>query len=169
MTPSTYPRPGKRVTEDAVRYRSFLTCPHCARSIDMTVKGLDWTIKSPTDIATRLMAQSRQFEQEVLYVVSLNTKNIALAEPHVAYVGNVSSALVRVCELLREPVRLGASGLILAHLHPSGDTTPSPDDLHLTAEVLAGARLLDLDLLDHIVFGRDRYTSLRDRGVTFSR
>lgn len=55
------------------------------------------------------------------------------------------------------------------HNHPSGDPTPSPDDLHLTAEVLAAGRLLDIALLDHIVLGSDTYVSLRDRGISFDR
>ena len=57
--------------------------------------------------------------------------------------------------------------MILVHNHPSGDPTPSPDDLHLTAEALAAGRLLDIDLLDHLVIGHDAWISLRDRGVAF--
>ena len=59
--------------------------------------------------------------------------------------------------------------MILVHNHPSGDPTPSPDDLHLTAEALAAGRLLDIGLLDHLVIGHDAYVSLRDRGVAFDR
>jgi DNA repair protein RadC len=78
-----------------------------------------------------------------------------------AYQGNVSASLVRVGELFRDAVRLDAAGVILVHNHPSGDPTPSPDDLHLTAEALAAGRLLDIDLLDHLVIGHDAYVSLR--------
>jgi len=85
------------------------------------------------------------------------------------YTGNISSSLVRVGELFRDAVRLDAAGIILVHNHPSGDPTPSPDDLHLTAEALAAGRLLDIDLLDHLVIGHDAYASLRDRGVIFDR
>ena len=85
------------------------------------------------------------------------------------YQGNVSASLVRVGELFRDAVRVNAAGLILVHNHPSGDPTPSPDDLHLTAEALAAGRLLDIALLDHLVIGHDAYESLRDRGVAFDR
>ena len=85
------------------------------------------------------------------------------------YTGNVSASLVRVGELFRDAVRLDAAGIILVHNHPSGDPTPSPDDLHLTAETLAAGRLLDIDLLDHLVISHDAYVSLRDRGVSFDR
>jgi len=74
-----------------------------------------------------------------------------------------------VGELFRDAVRLNASGLILVHNHPSGDPTPSPDDLHLTAEALAAGRLLDIALLEHLLIGHDAYLSLQDRGVAFDR
>ena len=85
------------------------------------------------------------------------------------YQGNVSASLVRVGELFRDAVRLDAAGAILVHNHPSGDATPSPDDLHLTAEALVAGRLLDIDILDHLVIGHDAYVSMRDRGISFDR
>ncbi|MEO5940277.1 MAG: DNA repair protein RadC [Candidatus Limnocylindrales bacterium] len=127
-----------------------------------------WTIRSPRDVADRLMLQMGRLEREELRIVLLNTKNVVLRVATV-YQGNVSSSLVRVGELFRDAVRLNASGVILVHNHPSGDPTPSPDDLHLTAEALAAGRLLDIDLLDHLVVGHDAYVSLRDRGVSFDR
>ena len=85
------------------------------------------------------------------------------------YQGNVFTALVRVGELFRDAVRQSAAGVILVHNHPSGDPTPSPDDLHLTAEAVAAGRLLDVPVLDHLVIGHDAFVSLRDRGVAFER
>jgi DNA repair protein RadC len=125
-------------------------------------------IRSPGDVADRLILQMGRLEREELRVVMLNTKNVVLRVATV-YQGNVSSSLVRVGELFREAVRVNASGVILVHNHPSGDPTPSPDDLHVTAEALAAGRLLDIDLLDHLVIGHDAYVSLRDRGVAFDR
>jgi len=127
-----------------------------------------WSIRSPRDVADRLILQMGRLEREELRVVILNTKNVVL-RVSTAYVGNVSASLVRVGELFRDAVRLDAAGVILVHNHPSGDPTPSPDDLHLTAEALAAGRLLDIDLLDHLVIGHDAYVSLRDRGVSFDR
>ncbi len=127
-----------------------------------------WTVRSPGDVADRLILQMGRLEREELRVVMLNTKNVVLRVA-IVYQGNVSSSLVRVGELFREAVRVNASGVILVHNHPSGDPTPSPDDLHLTAEALAAGRLLDIDLLDHLVIGHDAYVSLRDRGVVFDR
>jgi DNA repair protein RadC len=127
-----------------------------------------WSIRSPRDVADRLILQMGRLEREELRVVLLNTKNVVLRIVTV-YQGNVSSSLVRVGELFRDAVRVNATGLILVHNHPSGDPTPSPDDLHLTAEALAAGRLLDIDLLDHLVIGHDAWVSLRDRGVSFDR
>jgi DNA repair protein RadC len=127
-----------------------------------------WTIRSPRDVADRLILQMGRLEREELRVVLLNTKNVVLRISTV-YQGNVSSSLVRVGELFRDAVRLNATSVIIVHNHPSGDPTPSPDDLHLTAEALAAGRLLDIDVHDHLVIGHDAWVSLRDRGVSFER
>ena len=127
-----------------------------------------WTIRGPRDVADRLILQMGGLEREELRVVILDTKNHVLRVATV-YQGNVSASLVRVGELFRDAVRLNAASVILVHNHPSGDPTPSPDDLHLTAEALAAGRLLDIALLDHLVIGHDAFVSLRDRGVSFDR
>jgi DNA repair protein RadC len=127
-----------------------------------------WAVRAPRDVADRLMVEMGSLEREELRVVLLNTKNAVLRVVTV-YQGNVSASLVRVGELFRDAVRISAAGVILVHNHPSGDPTPSPDDLHLTAEALAAGRLLDIDLLDHVVIGHAAFVSLRDRGVSFDR
>lgn len=127
-----------------------------------------WSVRSPRDVADRLVLQMGRLEREELRVVLLNTKNVVLRIATV-YQGNVAASLVRVGELFRDAVRLNATGVILVHNHPSGDPTPSPDDLHLTAEALAAGRLLDIQLLDHLVIGHDAWVSLRDRGIAFDR
>jgi len=125
-----------------------------------------WSVRSPRDVADRLMPHMSQLEREELRVLLLNAKNVVLRQATV-YQGNVSAALVRVAELFRDAVRIHAAGVIVVHNHPSGDPEPSPDDLHLTAEAIAAGRLLDIPLLDHIVIAGTAYVSLRDRGVAF--
>jgi DNA repair protein RadC len=127
-----------------------------------------WTIRSPRDIAERLLVDIGHLEREELRVVLLDTRNGVLGMPTV-YRGNVSAALVRIAELFRDAVRRHAARLILVHNHPSGDPTPSSDDLHMTAEAVAAGRLLDVAVLDHLIFGHGRWVSLRDRGVAFER
>ncbi len=133
----------------------------------------DWpagrlTVRAPRDLADRLILQMGRLEREELRVVLLNTRNAVLAIETV-YRGNVSTALVRVGELFRDAIRQHAAGLILVHNHPSGDPTPSPDDLHLTAEAVGAGRLLDVPVLDHLIIGHEAFVSLRDRGIPFDR
>jgi DNA repair protein RadC len=126
------------------------------------------TIRGPRDLGDDLVVELGRLEREEMRVVLMDTRNGILATPTV-YRGNVSVALVRIAELFRDAVRLHASRLILVHNHPSGDPTPSPDDLHLTAEAVAAGRLLDIAVLDHLVIGHGTWISLRDRGVAFDR
>jgi len=127
-----------------------------------------WVIRGPSDLASRLMADLGHLPSEELRVVLMDTRNGVLGMRSV-YRGNVSAALVRIGELFRDAVRLHAARLILVHNHPSGDPTPSPDDLHMTAEAVAAGRLLDIAVLDHLVIGHGSFVSLRDRGVAFDR
>ena len=147
---------------------TFARCPLCEGDIPLDTQGLNWMIRSPRDVTDRLTITLGQLEREELHVLLLNAKNRVMRDVTV-YVGNVSASLVRISELFTEAIRENASGVILVHNHPSGDPTPSPDDLHVTAEALAAGRLLDIDVHDHIVVARDGYASLRDRGVTFDR
>src|SRR5204863_9077749 len=109
-----------------------------------------------------------QLEREELRVVVLDTKNHVLRVATV-YQGNVSASLVRVGELFRDAVRLNGTSVILVHNHPSGDPTPSPDDIHLTGEALAAGRRLETAVLDHLVVGPDAFVSPRARGVALDR
>ncbi len=105
-------------------------------------------------------------EQEHLRVILLDTKNY-VQSIHTVYQGNVNTALVRVAEVFREAVRTNSPSLIVAHNHPSGDPTPSPEDIHVTEQIVAAGKLLDVDVLDHLIIGRQRYVSLKERGLGF--
>jgi DNA repair protein RadC len=124
------------------------------------------TVQSPQDVANLVMAEMDLLDQEHLRVLLLNTKNQVLAMPEV-YKGNVNSTLVRVGELFREAVREGCPALIVVHNHPSGDPTPSRDDVEMTRQMVEAGQLLGIDVLDHIVIGRQSYVSLRERGLGF--
>jgi len=84
------------------------------------------------------------------------------------YRGSVSSSQIRVGEIFREAVRKNASALIVIHNHPSGDPTPSPDDVAVTRAILQAGKMLDVDVLDHLVIGAGRWVSLKERGLGFS-
>ncbi|MDX1520385.1 MAG: JAB domain-containing protein, partial [Anaerolineae bacterium] len=83
------------------------------------------------------------------------------------YVGNVNSSIIRVAEVFRDAVRHNATALILAHNHPSGDPTPSPEDVNVTRSVVAAGNLLGIEVLDHLVIGHQRFVSLKERGLGF--
>ena len=123
-------------------------------------------MRSPADVAGLLMVEMGYLEQEQLRVLLLNTRHQVVRQV-VVYQGNVNASLVRVGELFREAVRDNATAVILCHNHPSGSPDPSPEDVALTRAAVQAGRLLDIEVLDHIVVGRGRYVSLRDRGLGF--
>jgi DNA repair protein RadC len=123
-----------------------------------------WRVAHPRDVAERLGPAMRHLEREELRVLVLNTKNAVLAASTV-YVGNLAGSSVRVGEVFREAVRRQAAALVVVHNHPSGDPTPSADDLRITAELVEAGRLLDIELLDHVVVAADRWVSIRALGM----
>ena len=142
------------------------SCPHCGGPLELSTVGARWHVHRAADVADRLLVQLGALEREELHVVLLDVKCAVIAQQPL-YLGNISTVLVRVGELFSEAVRRNAAGVILVHNHPSGDATPSPDDLHLTAQAIAAGRLLDIPVLDHLVIAGSTYISLRERGVTF--
>jgi len=118
------------------------------------------------DVAGLLMLHMAELEQEQLRLVLLNTKHDVIGWP-VVYTGGLRTAVVRVGEVFREPIRHNASAMIVAHNHPSGDPTPSPEDVRLTQELVQMGKQLDIDVIDHLVIGRGRWVSLRSKGLGF--
>ena len=123
-------------------------------------------VRTPTDIANLLMLEMSLLEQEHLRVVMLDSKNFII-RIHTVYAGSLNSAVVRVGEVFREAIRANSASLILVHNHPSGDPTPSPEDVRVTELIVEAGKLLDIDVLDHLVIGRNRYVSLKERGLGF--
>lgn len=122
-------------------------------------------VQSPADLAAIAMPLLARREQEELHVAVVDGRNGLLAL-HQVYVGTATGTSVRIAELLRPVVDGGGVGFALVHNHPSGDPEPSEEDLQLTAEVAAAARLLDLEFLDHLVIGRGRWASIRSQRPT---
>jgi len=124
-------------------------------------------VRSPADLANLLMSSMNTLEQEQLNVVLLNTKNRVMGNKEVCC-GSLNSATIRVAEIYREPIRQNAAAIILVHNHPSGDPSPSPEDVRLTAAAREAGELLDIELLDHLIIGRQAFVSLRERGLGFA-
>jgi DNA repair protein RadC len=113
-----------------------------------------------------LGAELAQETQERLCVVLLNTKAEVLAVRDV-YRGTVDESAVRVAEVLRPAVRENCPTIVMVHNHPSGDPTPSPQDILVTRNVRQSAEMMDIDLADHVVIGTRGYVSLKEKGLGF--
>ncbi len=124
-------------------------------------------INSPADAAALVLYEMSALEQEHLRVILLDRRNRVL-EVTELYRGSVSSSQVRVGEIFKAAIRKNASALIVVHNHPSGDPTPSPDDVAVTRAIVQAGKMLDVDVLDHMVIGQGRWVSLKERGLGFS-
>ena len=120
------------------------------------------TINCPEDVFTLLGPEMSALAQEQLRVLLLNTRNKVMGQ-RIVYQGNVNSSIVRPAEVLRAAVIESAPSIIIAHNHPSGDPTPSPEDVSITRELVQGGKLLGIDVMDHIVIGGDKWVSLKER------
>lgn len=124
-------------------------------------RGLDFS--SPDTIAQYYMEDMRHKKKEVMKLLLLNTKSRLIAENDVS-TGTVNMALVSPRELFVEALQKNAVSIILLHNHPSGDPTPSREDLQITQRVRQAGDLIGVELLDHIIIGDNRYISLREIG-----
>lgn len=133
----------------------------------LTSPGLDRpVIRCPAD-AARLVLDMGLLDQEHLRTLLLNTKNHVLGV-HEVYKGSLNSSLIRIGELFKEAIRQNCAAIILVHNHPSGDPSPSRDDLQVTRQAVAAGKLLDLEVLDHLVICRgERWLSMKERGLGF--
>jgi len=127
---------------------------------------LSAAISSPEDAAELVRYDLQAFDQENLWVILLDTRNRKIDIEKV-YKGSLNVSLVRVGELFKAALQRSAAGIILAHNHPSGDPTPSPEDAALTRAAIQAGKLLDVDVLDHLVIGHNSYVSMKEKGLGF--
>lgn len=124
-------------------------------------------ITSPADAANLLMSEMSFLEKEHLRLILMDTRNRVLSTPTI-YVGSLNTSVVRVGELFRAAIKENAAAFIVAHNHPSGDPSPSPEDVSVTRQIVQAGSLLSIEVLDHIVIGHNRFVSLKERGLGFS-
>ena len=122
--------------------------------------------RSPQDVFNLQGAEMELLDQEHLRVLLLNTKNEVQSVREI-YVGNVNSSVVRVAEVLRPAIRENCPSIIVVHNHPSGDPTPSPEDILVTRRIRSSGEMMDIDLLDHIIIGGKSFVSLKEKGMGF--
>ena len=124
-------------------------------------------IHSPQDAYHIIQPFLQHLDHEQLWVLVLDTRNRVMSLVAL-YKGSVNSSQVRVAEVFRQAILENAPAIILAHNHPSGDPTPSPDDIAITRAIKEAGDLLDIQILDHLVIGLGRFVSLKERGLGFA-
>lgn len=124
-------------------------------------------ITSPADAANLLMSEMSFLDKEHLRLILMDTRNQVLGTPTI-YIGSLNTSVIRIGELFRAAIKENAAAFIVAHNHPSGDPSPSPEDVSVTRQIVQAGSLLNIDVLDHIVIGHNRFVSLKERGLGFS-
>lgn len=130
----------------------------CKRNIKSDGKS---QIASPRDIFDYCKDMMYE-EQEILRLICLNTKNYILASKDV-FKGGLSTSIVDVKIILRDAIRLTSSSIVIVHNHPSGDPSPSKEDLHVTARLNDACKIMGISLIDHIIVGKNQYVSLKEK------
>lgn len=123
-------------------------------------------ITCPEDAAPRFVAAMGDGLQEQFCILHLDNKN-AVIRMRMVYQGSAHSAVMRLGEIFREAVRDNAVRVIVAHNHPSGDLTPSPEDVSATREIVNAGKLLDIEVLDHLIIGSRGHLSMKGKGLGF--
>ena len=123
-------------------------------------------IAQPQDVANLIMLEMGYLKQEQLRVLCLDTKNHVVAQ-QVVYQGTVNSSVVRVAEVFKPAITHTCPAIVVVHNHPSGDPTPSPEDVRTTDQLRRAGELLDIDLLDHVIVGQHKWVSLKEHGLGF--
>ena len=121
-----------------------------------------YQIKSPVDAANLVMPEMAYLDHEQMRILVLDTKN-QVVENISRYQGTVNSSVLRAAEVYRPAIIRNCPGVIICHNHPSGDPTPSPEDIAVTEQLVQAGRQLDIELVDHLIIGNQRFISLKER------
>jgi DNA repair protein RadC len=122
-----------------------------------------YTIRSPEDAAAYLMTDMTSLSQEHFVVLFLNVKNEVLHKQTV-FIGSLNSSIVHPREIFREAVKRSAASIVVAHNHPSGNPSPSPEDIEVTKRLIEAGLIMGIELLDHLIIGDHKFISLKEKG-----
>ncbi|MFJ7753268.1 RadC family protein [Peribacillus muralis] len=122
-----------------------------------------YVIRSPEDGANYCMEEMRFLSQEHFVCLYLNTKNQVLQKTTV-FIGSLNASIVHPREVFKEAFRRSAASIICLHNHPSGDPTPSREDIEVTKRLVECGRIIGIEVLDHIIIGEHKYVSLKEKG-----
>ena len=130
-----------------------------AKRISRPLESSCISIKNTEDVSNLLMDELRYEKREIVKVLILNTKNVVQKIIDIT-IGGTSSAIIKPKDVLVEAIKMGMPKVILVHNHPSGDSTPSKSDFNMTDKICESAKILGIDLLDHVVIGDGNFTSI---------
>ena len=129
----------------------------------MTVSPKIEVVRGPEDVAHFAMPRYRFEDKEHFAIVVLNTKNHIIAMPDIS-IGSLTASVVHPREVFREALKYPAASIILLHNHPSGDPSPSREDIAVTQRLAKAGKILDIPVLDHVIIGDNRFVSLKEMG-----
>ena len=121
-------------------------------------------IKSAEDVVSVVKHKFFKDTQEVVRLLCLNTKNNIISIKEV-FKGSLNSSIVHPREIFKEAVNLSAASIILCHNHPSGDPTPSIEDINITKRIKSCGQIMGIELLDHVILGKNKFISLKEKGI----
>ncbi|ENQ3077943.1 DNA repair protein RadC [Bacillus sp. JJ864] len=122
-----------------------------------------YSIRNPEDCARYMMEEMRFLQQEHFVCLYLNTKNQVMHRQTV-FIGSLNASIVHPREVFKEAFRRAAASIICLHNHPSGDPTPSREDIEVTKRLVECGRIIGIEILDHIIIGDHKFVSLKDKG-----
>ncbi len=123
----------------------------------------DRSIRSPEDGYNLFKQFLGELDREYFVVMCLDVKNQPTAI-NVCHIGSLNSSIVHPREVMKSAILSNACSVLVAHNHPSGNPTPSPEDIDVTKRLKEAGELMGIDLLDHLVVGENRFVSLKDKG-----
>ena len=134
------------------------------KEVSTNCPGLTYAIKSPDDAAAigREFMRIHEESEEYMYMICMNMKNKVIGVFEISH-GTVNASLVQPREVFQKALLANAVSIILMHNHPSGDPTPSRQDIEITTRLVEAGKIVGVEVLDHIVIG-DRYSSLKEKG-----
>lgn len=122
------------------------------------------TIRQPADVQALLMPRLQHKTQEEFILLVLDTKNKVLAVEDV-FRGSLNASIVHPREVFKKAISRSGAAIIVAHNHPSGDPTPSREDMEVTRRLVEAGKIIGIEVLDHVVFGDGKTVSMKEKGL----
>ena len=126
--------------------------------------GADKPLKCPQDVAALLMEEMRYLKKEHMKLVLLNVKCNLISVEEIS-VGSLNASIVHPREVFNPAIRKSSASIIMVHNHPSGDPSPSSEDVSITARIAEAGKLIGIELVDHIIIGDGKYISMKEKGL----